>query len=228
MPYKDRSKQSAYQNQWLKARREAWLQENGPCRRCSSWNGLQVDHIDPSQKVSHRIWSWSEERRQKELEKCQPLCCACHQNKTIKQTYAVPIHGTITMYKGHGCRCRACRAVNAIRKRIWKIGCSDLSLIRLLSGQLQLREIVVDLRAGSGNFPRRKKLTHLLDAHSEVDALLYFYQPLFFLLYCYGPKRRLSWMKLPLYAAKSLCRRVRAVQVCVLATVCGIVLQSVH
>ena len=31
---------------------------------------LELDHTDPGKKVSHSVWSWAEERRLKELEKC--------------------------------------------------------------------------------------------------------------------------------------------------------------
>jgi 5-methylcytosine-specific restriction endonuclease McrA len=62
--------------------RKSWLWENGPCRRCGRRKDVEVDHIDPSQKVSHRIWGWPEERRLVELVKCQVLCKRCHKKKT--------------------------------------------------------------------------------------------------------------------------------------------------
>jgi uncharacterized protein YnzC (UPF0291/DUF896 family) len=43
---------------------------------------LQVDHINNKEKISHRIWSWSEKRRNEELAKCQALCLICHKEKT--------------------------------------------------------------------------------------------------------------------------------------------------
>ena len=81
MPYKDREKQRAYQRSWMKERREKWLEENGPCVRCGSNKELRVDHKDPVKKISHRIWSWSDERREVELKKCQVLCEPCHEAK---------------------------------------------------------------------------------------------------------------------------------------------------
>lgn len=80
---KDRSEyMRGYQLRWVKNRRSAWLTQNGPCRDCGSDQNLELDHIDPSQRVSHRVWSWSEERRLAELSKCQVLCRVCHLVKT--------------------------------------------------------------------------------------------------------------------------------------------------
>jgi len=85
MPYKDKQKQIEWQVQWMRKRRENWLLENGPCAKCSLCINLEVDHIDPSEKEDHRIWSWSKERRDRELEKCQVLCHECHKEKTASE-----------------------------------------------------------------------------------------------------------------------------------------------
>lgn len=71
-----------FQKEWRKKRRLDWITENGPCRECGSWERLEVDHIDPSAKLHHNIWSWSESRRLAELSKCQVLCHRCHRLKT--------------------------------------------------------------------------------------------------------------------------------------------------
>src|SRR5262245_32847749 len=76
-----RMDKSAYQSRWAQARRAVWLRAHGPCR-CGSWDRLQVDHIDPRTKVSHRVWSWADERRLAELAKCQALCYDCHAKKS--------------------------------------------------------------------------------------------------------------------------------------------------
>lgn len=81
MPFKDKTAQRKYQCEWMAKRRRQWFEENGPCR-CGSWTELQLDHIDESTKVSHKIWSWSNRRREAELEKCQVLCRNCHERKT--------------------------------------------------------------------------------------------------------------------------------------------------
>lgn len=71
-----------YQKGWIRKKREDWLKANGPCRQCGSGERLEVDHIDPAQKVSHTVWSWKPERREEELKKCQVLCRVCHRKKT--------------------------------------------------------------------------------------------------------------------------------------------------
>lgn len=84
MPIKDINLKRKYQREWLKARKDAYFAENGPCIKCGSNENLELDHIDPSKKTTHRIWSWSEARRLHELAKCQILCSSCHKEKTKK------------------------------------------------------------------------------------------------------------------------------------------------
>lgn len=88
MSYKDPAAQARYQARWAKKHRQEWIAENGPCRFCGSWDRLEVDHIDPTQKVTHAVWSWAPERRDAELAKCQVLCRACHSKKTGEQNRA--------------------------------------------------------------------------------------------------------------------------------------------
>jgi hypothetical protein len=84
VPYKDREKRNAYQNAWMQRRRNAWIAEHGPCIDCRSWDELQVDHVDASTKITHRIWSWSRVRREAELAKCVVRCKPCHEQKTVR------------------------------------------------------------------------------------------------------------------------------------------------
>ncbi|URQ04828.1 HNH endonuclease [Streptomyces phage Emma1919] len=80
MPYKDKEKQKEYQRQWAAKRRADFF--NGKvCVVCKSQRNLELDHIDPKKKVSHNIWSWSDDKRNKELAKCQVLCNSCHKAK---------------------------------------------------------------------------------------------------------------------------------------------------
>jgi len=72
-----------YQRLWI-AKRRAEFFKNKTCILCGSEENLELDHIDPSTKVSHTIWSWSEKRRLEEIAKCQILCHDCHVRKTIK------------------------------------------------------------------------------------------------------------------------------------------------
>jgi hypothetical protein len=82
MPYADLDQQRAYQREWVARRRAEWLAANGPCVDCGSWKNLQLDHVDSSAKVSHRVWSWSRMRREAELAKCAVRCGPCHSAKT--------------------------------------------------------------------------------------------------------------------------------------------------
>ena len=114
-----------YQKIWLRSRRDAWFKENGPCKTCGSWENLELDHIDPTLKVSNRIWSWNLTRRNEEISKCQVLCKKCHQDKTCKDfgwgKYAQC--GTPTKYSW-GCRCRVCTSAKVIEvnEYRWKTG----------------------------------------------------------------------------------------------------------
>lgn len=76
--------QRNYQRTWMKTRRQKWLEVNGPCRQCGSLERLEIDHIDPRDKVQHRVWSWSHDRMMAELRKCQVLCHECHKAKTAE------------------------------------------------------------------------------------------------------------------------------------------------
>jgi len=78
MAYKDKNKQREYVRQWMANRRKEWFINNGPCIKCGSYNNLCIHHQDPTTKISHKIWSWAKERREKELKKCVVLCEYCH------------------------------------------------------------------------------------------------------------------------------------------------------
>lgn len=64
------------------ARRAAYF-EGKWCFACGSREDLELDHVDPLEKIDHRIWSWAEARRLAELAKCQVLCHACHIEKGV-------------------------------------------------------------------------------------------------------------------------------------------------
>jgi 5-methylcytosine-specific restriction endonuclease McrA len=81
MPYKDRDRQRAFQREWYARRRAEYLVDKR-CVTCGSTDRLEVDHIDPTTKMSHRVWSWSAERRAAELAKCQILCKKHHKAKS--------------------------------------------------------------------------------------------------------------------------------------------------
>ncbi len=70
-----------YQKRWISNRRKSFF-KGKKCNWCGAAENLELDHIDSSKKVTHRIWSWCEERRSHEISKCQILCKSCHTLKT--------------------------------------------------------------------------------------------------------------------------------------------------
>lgn len=111
---KNPEEQREYQRRWVAARREAWFRGK-KCAECGAEDDLHLDHIDPTTRVSHKIWSWSLARQAEELAKCQVLCAPCHRLKSrdqlsITHGYRAFKHGTPNMYDRHGCRCEVCRA----------------------------------------------------------------------------------------------------------------------
>jgi 5-methylcytosine-specific restriction endonuclease McrA len=77
MPYKDWAKQREYQRQY-RERRRAEVFKDQRCARCGATENLELHHIDPAEKLDHRIWFWSWQRIQNELAKCEILCRNCH------------------------------------------------------------------------------------------------------------------------------------------------------
>lgn len=106
MPYKDSAKQREYQRQSVAERRRNYF-ANKFCLNCGSIMKLELHHVDPSTKIDHRIWSWSDERIEKETSKCEVLCQDCHKIETRKQTVILD-HGRRNTYMNHGCRCSLC------------------------------------------------------------------------------------------------------------------------
>jgi len=117
MAYKDPEKQKKFAREWCAKRRKDWFDKNGPCVKCGSWDRLELDHIIRKTKVSHCVWSWSKEKREIELAKCQPLCHFCHKEKTRLEKSKFPDHGKYAKYI-KGCRCKLCNAANARRTTI--------------------------------------------------------------------------------------------------------------
>jgi hypothetical protein len=109
--YKDPVRQREYNKKWIAARRKAFF-EDKVCIQCGTSEELELDHIDPAFKIDHRIWSWSQERRQAEIAKCQILCHKCHLVKSLANDIPAYIngfkHGTPSMYQVHKCRCDLC------------------------------------------------------------------------------------------------------------------------
>jgi hypothetical protein len=109
--YADPDEQREYQRVWNAERRAAWFADKS-CLQCGSTERLELDHIDPSTKVSHSVWSWKLARRLVELAKCQPLCHDCHLAKTALAR--MPAHGKVSRYDRHKCRCALCRSAKKL------------------------------------------------------------------------------------------------------------------
>lgn len=110
--YKDPARQREFCRLWARKRRAAWF-AGKRCAVCGSTERLELDHVDPGQKTSHRIWSWSKPRFEAEVAKCQVLCSDCHKTKTYGYSPREHApHGTRSHYRW-GCRCAPCRRANA-------------------------------------------------------------------------------------------------------------------
>lgn len=117
MPFKNKQARLEYQRIWIADRRKAFF-AGKCCAKCGSTYRLELDHTDPAQKVSHRIWSWSAKRRNEELAKCQVLCCDCHLEKTVSESQTARC-GDASMYR-RGCRCDRCKFSQRLRMREYR------------------------------------------------------------------------------------------------------------
>ena len=120
MPYKDPDKQRKYQRERCARIRKIWMDANGPCVKCGAAEDLHVDHVDPETKVTHKVWSWSETRREQELAKCQVLCAECHREKTREWHRSRTLHGTYAMRNTWKCTCEECLNYVKTAKREWR------------------------------------------------------------------------------------------------------------
>lgn len=84
MPFKDKQRKRDYQLAWYRRRRDEFF-AGKVCVRCGSMDSLELDHIEPALKESHKIWSWSAARRAAEIAKCQVLCHNCHVLKSLSE-----------------------------------------------------------------------------------------------------------------------------------------------
>lgn len=84
MPYADLDRRREYARQWIAERRAEWFKGKA-CAQCDSTENLELDHLDPKHKITHRIWSWSAVRREAELAKCRVLCGECHKKKSAAE-----------------------------------------------------------------------------------------------------------------------------------------------
>lgn len=100
----------AFQRKWVADRRAAWFAGKA-CMVCNETDRLELHHLNPAEKVTSHIWSWSTERREAELAKCVPLCHDCHLAETREWARMKALerrdHGTHQRYD-LGCRCKPC------------------------------------------------------------------------------------------------------------------------
>ena len=117
MPYKDKEKQRAYDKKWISNRRLEFFRGK-ICKECGEddISKLNLHHRNPESKESHKIWSWSKERREAEILKCDILCKKCHTELHAKQRRK---HGTRSRYIA-GCICTECKAKMAECTKRWK------------------------------------------------------------------------------------------------------------
>lgn len=99
--------QREYQREWIRRRRDDYFRDK-VCEWCGSSEKLELDHLDRSQKIDHRVWSWRAERREAELSKCRPLCRDCHLKRTRLQLSKAPRPHGLNKYRSEKCRCAEC------------------------------------------------------------------------------------------------------------------------
>ena len=119
MPYLDLERRRVYAREWRRRRRMAYFQGKH-CIKCGSTERLEIHHLEPSQKESNAVWSWCQERRERELAKCVVWCHKCHVAYHAELLRVAPSHGTNNRY-AYGCRCPECRAAHNEHNHLWKL-----------------------------------------------------------------------------------------------------------
>jgi hypothetical protein len=115
-----------WRREWMRKRRADFFYEK-KCSFCEDDKCLELHHVNPAEKESRCVWSWSQERREKELKKCIVLCKKCHKEETRKQLAVEWNHGTSYGYRTHGCRCELCREA----QRLYMIGYRKSRLVKI-------------------------------------------------------------------------------------------------
>ena len=121
---KERKRKYDY-NRYHKNRNEAIARLGGECANCGETERLDFDHIDPATKdpslrKGGQIFTWKEERRERELAKCQLLCKSCHIRKIrLERTGSEEIqHGKYSTYVNH-CRGSGCTPCKNAASEYW-------------------------------------------------------------------------------------------------------------
>lgn len=132
MGYRDREKKRAYDRKWIAARRAKYL-GGKLCAECGANDQLELHHINPTDKVTHKIWSWNKDRLENELSKCIFMCRKCHTEWHRQYVLSKRIHGNSSTYK-NGCRCAACR--EAYRQCAKKYRQGLMEVVQLTASEL--------------------------------------------------------------------------------------------
>ncbi len=109
----DKEKLKVFQRNWISDRKEKYISDLGPCIFCGTLKNIEIHHIDPTQKESHRIWSWREDRLKAELKQCIPMCHDCHKKFHDLMKRKPLVHGTVNGF-WMGCRCKECTEARAV------------------------------------------------------------------------------------------------------------------
>lgn len=120
MPYRDPEAQRAYQREWMRKRRAAYL-DGKRCAFCNADSDLEIHHFDPAIKVSHAIWSWTAAKREAELAKCIVVCHSCHvqRHREERPTHCKRGHELTeaNSYVKPGTKRRECRTCRRMRRK---------------------------------------------------------------------------------------------------------------
>lgn len=130
MLLKEKNLYNAYMKEYMRTRYRERMQRavgflGKKCVRCGSEDSLEFDHILPSSKFKNvsRMWSYSNVRFWEEINKCQLLCRACHEKKSLIDLNfndSKNSHGTLSTYKTYKCRCILCKKANSIYSKEYK------------------------------------------------------------------------------------------------------------
>jgi hypothetical protein len=170
MSYADPDRQREFARKWRAARRNEWFSNNGPCRRCWSYDNLRVYYPAQSEKVEHRLWTWKKERRDEELKKCVILCATCWQAVRDYTYTSLRRHGTDLMYDKGKCRCRSCTDAHAARKRNEHQGERNMSIAGALKELLAIKDqIRIEIDSLSRAIETKQSL--ILDINTAIRVL---------------------------------------------------------
>lgn len=125
MPTSRRERQRLIDERRYREKRPQVLQMlGGACSQCGAITSLEIDHVDPTQKlfdVSRKLKSMQPRKLKAELLKCQLLCAKCHDLKTTLERGQQPMHhGSLNMYTNGKCRCELCRKKHTDHHREWR------------------------------------------------------------------------------------------------------------